>query len=165
MPIGRAVVGVRPAAPWWRRGVVYQVYPRSFQDSDGDGVGDLKGIEQSLPYLQRLGVTSILLTPLQPSLNDCLGAMLEQAAPLMLEVMEGLQVGAAASGPRRVRALQPAAVKAVIDYVETRRDLDATRIGMWGWSYGGYMTSTIITSLIPRLKVSQRTWPLPGHPR
>ena len=45
----------------------YQIFPRSMRDSNGDGEGDLRGIERSLPYLQRLGVTSILLTPLYPS--------------------------------------------------------------------------------------------------
>lgn len=47
--------------------VFYHIFTRSMRDSNGDGQGDLKGIEQSLPYLQRLGVTSILLTPLYPS--------------------------------------------------------------------------------------------------
>lgn len=47
--------------------VFYHIFTRSMRDSNGDGEGDLKGIEQSLPYLQRLGVTSILLTPLYPS--------------------------------------------------------------------------------------------------
>jgi alpha-glucosidase len=52
---------------WWRRGVVYQVYPRSFQDTNGDGVGDLKGIEQRLDYLAWLGVDAIWISPFQPS--------------------------------------------------------------------------------------------------
>ena len=50
--------------PWWERGVIYQIYPRSFQDSDGDGVGDLKGIEQRLDYLADLGIDAIWLSPI-----------------------------------------------------------------------------------------------------
>jgi alpha-glucosidase len=52
---------------WWRRGVVYQVYPLSFQDSDGDGKGDLNGIRQRLDYLVRLGVDAVWLSPIYPS--------------------------------------------------------------------------------------------------
>ena len=52
---------------WWRDGIFYQVYPRSFQDSDGDGVGDLAGILQRLPYVKSLGVDAIWLSPIFPS--------------------------------------------------------------------------------------------------
>ena len=48
---------------WWREGVVYQVYPRSFQDSNGDGVGDLRGVTQRLDYLQWLGVDALWISP------------------------------------------------------------------------------------------------------
>src|SRR5437762_12956047 len=48
---------------WWKEAVVYQVYPRSFQDSNGDGIGDLNGITQHLDYLQQLGVNVIWLSP------------------------------------------------------------------------------------------------------
>jgi alpha-glucosidase len=52
---------------WWRRGVIYEIYPRSFQDSDGDGVGDVPGIVSRLPYVKSLGVDAIWLTPIYPS--------------------------------------------------------------------------------------------------
>jgi alpha-glucosidase len=52
---------------WWKRGIIYQIYPRSFMDSDGDGIGDLKGIQQRLDYLVRLGVDAIWLSPIFPS--------------------------------------------------------------------------------------------------
>ena len=52
---------------WWRHGVFYQIYPRSFQDADGDGVGDLKGIIARLPYLEALGIDAIWLSPIFPS--------------------------------------------------------------------------------------------------
>ncbi|MBS1814458.1 MAG: DUF3459 domain-containing protein [Acidobacteria bacterium] len=53
--------------PWWKNAVIYEIYPRSFQDSDGDGVGDIKGITSRLDYLQSLGVDAIWLTPIFPS--------------------------------------------------------------------------------------------------
>jgi alpha-glucosidase len=52
---------------WWERGSIYEIYPRSFQDSDGDGVGDLRGITARLPYVRGLGVDAIWLTPIYPS--------------------------------------------------------------------------------------------------
>ena len=52
---------------WWQRGVIYQIYPRSFQDSDGDGIGDLAGIERRLDYLTWLGVDAIWISPIFPS--------------------------------------------------------------------------------------------------
>jgi len=52
---------------WWKNAVIYQIYPRSFQDSNGDGIGDLNGITSRLDYLQALGIDGIWLTPCYPS--------------------------------------------------------------------------------------------------
>ena len=48
---------------WWRSAVIYQIYPRSFADSDGDGYGDLPGVISKLPYLKELGVDAVWLSP------------------------------------------------------------------------------------------------------
>ncbi|MEO6346654.1 MAG: alpha-glucosidase [Aquaticitalea sp.] len=55
---------------WWKEGIVYQIYPRSFKDSDCDGVGDLKGIIEKLDYINSLGVTMVWLNPIYASPND-----------------------------------------------------------------------------------------------
>jgi alpha-glucosidase len=55
------------AADWWRQAVVYQVYPRSFADSNGDGIGDLQGIISRVPYLTSLGIDAVWLSPFYPS--------------------------------------------------------------------------------------------------
>src|SRR3712207_4707640 len=52
---------------WWQRGVVYQIYPRSFQDTNGDGIGDLPGIIERLDYLVALGIDAIWISPIYPS--------------------------------------------------------------------------------------------------
>ncbi len=57
-------------AKWWKEAVVYQVYPRSFKDSDGDGVGDLKGIISKLDYIKSLGIDAVWLNPIYTSPND-----------------------------------------------------------------------------------------------
>jgi len=53
--------------PWWHSAVIYQIYPRSFQDTNGDGIGDLKGIERRLDYMAYLGVDAIWISPIYPS--------------------------------------------------------------------------------------------------
>jgi alpha-glucosidase len=54
-------------APWWKHALLYEIYPRSFQDSNGDGIGDLNGITQRLGYLETLGVDGIWISPMYPS--------------------------------------------------------------------------------------------------
>lgn len=55
---------------WWKEAVAYQVYPRSFNDSNGDGIGDLPGLIEKLDYLENLGIDVIWLSPMYPSPND-----------------------------------------------------------------------------------------------
>jgi len=57
----------RLTAPWWKHGVIYQIYPRSFQDGGGDGIGDLEGIISRLEYLAWLGIDAIWISPIYPS--------------------------------------------------------------------------------------------------
>ena len=52
-----------PESPWWKRTTTYQIYPRSFADSNGDGIGDLRGVLGKLDYLQDLGVETLWLSP------------------------------------------------------------------------------------------------------
>ena len=52
---------------WWQTNIIYQIYPRSYQDSNSDGIGDLPGIRQRLDYLQSLNVGAIWLSPINPS--------------------------------------------------------------------------------------------------
>ena len=55
---------------WWKKSVVYQIYPRSFMDSNGDGIGDINGIVEKLDYLKELGVDVLWLSPVYKSPND-----------------------------------------------------------------------------------------------
>jgi len=55
---------------WWQETIIYQIYPRSFRDSDGDGLGDLKGIISKLDYLKELGVGAVWLCPVYASPNE-----------------------------------------------------------------------------------------------
>src|SRR6476620_3332332 len=70
---------------WWKEAIVYQVYPRSFKDSDGDGVGDLKGIISKLDYIKSLGVDVIWLNPIYQSPNDDNGYDISDYEAIMKE--------------------------------------------------------------------------------
>ncbi len=64
---GFAQSSAQATDPWWKHAVIYEIYPRSFQDSNGDGMGDLNGITQRLDYLKDLGVDAIWIAPIYPS--------------------------------------------------------------------------------------------------
>ena len=53
---------------WWEKEVIYQIYPKSFKDSNNDGIGDIQGIREKLPYLKELGITMIWICPIFTSL-------------------------------------------------------------------------------------------------
>jgi oligo-1,6-glucosidase len=71
---------------WWKEAVIYQLYPRSFQDSNGDGVGDIKGITNRLDYLQKLGINAIWLNPICASPNDDNGYDISDYKAIMTEM-------------------------------------------------------------------------------
>ena len=102
---------------WWKEAVIYQIYPRSFADSNGDGIGDLNGITEHLPYLEKLGVDVLWLSPIYQSPNDDNGYDISDYRNIMTEfgTMEDfdrmLRRGAQASsedrdGPRRQSLLR-----------------------------------------------------------
>ena len=70
---------------WWQKSVVYQIYPRSFCDSDGDGIGDLNGISSKLEYLKELGIDVIWLSPVYQSPNDDMGYDISDYRAIMKE--------------------------------------------------------------------------------
>jgi len=70
---------------WWKEAVVYQIYPRSFKDSDGDGVGDLKGIISKLDYIKSLGIDVVWLNPVYASPNDDNGYDISDYRDIMKE--------------------------------------------------------------------------------
>ena len=70
---------------WWKEAIIYQIYPRSFQDSDGDGIGDLNGITSRLDYIQSLGVDIIWLNPIFLSPNDDNGYDISDYREIMRE--------------------------------------------------------------------------------
>lgn len=70
---------------WWQEAVIYQIYPRSFKDSNGDGIGDLQGIIEKLDYLEKLGVDAIWLSPVYQSPNDDNGYDISDYETIMTE--------------------------------------------------------------------------------
>lgn len=96
---------------WWKEGVIYQIYPRSFNDSNSDGIGDLKGILEKVPYLTSLGVDIVWLSPVYQSPNDDNGYDISDYYAIMSEF------GSMADFDALLQALHEAGIRLVMDLV------------------------------------------------
>lgn len=115
---------------WWKESVVYQIYPRSFKDSNGDGVGDLNGITEKLDYLKELGIDVIWLSPVYQSPNDDNGYDISDYQAIMKEfgTMEDFDRMLAAAHDRGIKILMDLVVNHTSDehpwFVESRKSTD-----------------------------------------
>jgi len=100
-----------PDKKWWKEAIVYQIYPRSFQDSDGDGVGDLKGIISRLDYLKSLDINTVWLNPIYQSPNDDNGYDISDYRAIMKEF------GTMADFDALLKGLHDRGIKLVMDLV------------------------------------------------
>jgi oligo-1,6-glucosidase len=96
---------------WWKESVVYQIYPRSFYDSNGDGIGDLRGIIQKLDYLKELGVNVVWLSPVYKSPNDDNGYDISDYQDIMTEF------GTLADWDEMLAEMHKRGIKLVMDLV------------------------------------------------
>lgn len=125
---------------WWQKAVVYQVYPRSFQDSNGDGIGDLKGIIQRLDYLAYLGIDAIWLSPVYKSPNDDNGYDISDYQEIMHEfgTMEDMEILIAEAMKRNIRIVMDLVVNHTSDehpwFVEARQSRDNQYRDFYIWS-------------------------------
>ncbi len=115
---------------WWKEAVIYQIYPRSFADSNGDGIGDLGGIIEHLPYLQELGVDVIWLSPVYKSPNDDNGYDISDYQDIMTEfgTMEDFDRMLADAHSRGIKIVMDLVVNHTSDehawFVESRKSKD-----------------------------------------
>lgn len=98
-------------ATWWKEAVFYQIYPRSFKDSNGDGIGDLAGIIEQLDYLQDLGVDALWLSPIYDSPNDDNGYDIRDYHKIMTEM------GTMADFDRLLDAVHSRGMRLIMDLV------------------------------------------------
>ncbi|WP_167957270.1 glycoside hydrolase family 13 protein [Anaerosporobacter faecicola] len=142
---------------WWKESVVYQIYPRSFQDSNGDGIGDLQGIIRRLPYLQWLGIDVIWLSPIFQSPNDDNGydisdyqaimnefgtmedfdELLRQAHEHGLKIMLDLVVNHSSDEHAWFMESRKSKENPYRDYYIWREGKDGKEPNNWGGSFGG----------------------------
>lgn len=115
---------------WWKESIVYQIYPRSFKDSNGDGIGDIKGITEKLDYLKELGIDVIWLSPVYQSPNDDNGYDISDYQAIMQEfgTMKDFDEMLAAAHERGIRIMMDLVVNHTSDehqwFVESRKSKD-----------------------------------------
>ena len=132
----------QPRQAWWKEGVVYQIYPRSFKDSNGDGVGDLRGIIEELDYLQRLGITIIWLCPVYRSPNDDNGYDISDYQAIMSEfgTMDDWEEMLAGMHQRGIKLLMDLVVNHTSDehpwFLESRKAKESSDRDLYIWRPG-----------------------------
>ena len=124
---------------WWKESVVYQIYPRSFCDSNGDGIGDLKGIQSKLDYLKELGINVIWMSPVYKSPNDDNGYDISDYQDIMTEfgTMEDFDELLAASHERGIRIVMDLVVNHTSDehpwFIESRSSKENPKRDYYIW--------------------------------
>jgi oligo-1,6-glucosidase len=124
---------------WWKEAIVYQLYPRSFQDTDGDGVGDLKGITQHLDYLQELGIDAIWLNPICASPNDDNGYDISDYKAIMKEMgtMEDFDAMLAGMKKRNIKLIMDLVLNHSSDehnwFIEAKKSRDNKYYNYYHW--------------------------------
>ena len=129
---------------WWKECVVYQIYPRSFYDSNGDGIGDIKGITSKMDYLKELGIDVIWLSPVYQSPNDDNGYDISDYQAIMKEfgTMEDFDEMLEAAHTRGIRLVMDLVVNHTSDehawFAESRKSSDNPTVrdevfGMMNW--------------------------------
>ncbi len=127
---------------WWKEAVIYQIYPRSFMDSNGDGIGDLKGITSRLDYLKYLGIDVIWLSPVYQSPNDDNGYDISDYQAIMEEfgTMEDFDEMLAAAHERGIRIVMDLVVNHTSDehkwFMESRKSKDNPYRDYYIWREG-----------------------------
>ena len=127
---------------WWKESVVYQIYPRSFMDSNGDGIGDLNGITSKLDYLKQLGIDVIWLSPVYKSPNDDNGYDISDYEAIMDEfgTMEDFDRMLAAAHERGIKIVMDLVVNHTSDehrwFIESRSSKDNPKRDYYIWREG-----------------------------
>ena len=157
---------------WWKEAVIYQIYPRSFCDSNGDGIGDIEGIISKLDYLKRLGIDIIWLSPIYESPNDDNGydisdyqnimrefgnmkdfdQLLEQAHIRNIRIIMDLVVNHTSDEhPWFIESRKSKEIRIVILYMERRKDGREPNnlgiVGLGGSAWNMMMRQTCISCI------------------